>query len=170
MLRNVKQRRKMPSRRQYARSGRTSLSRCSLIHHVCKSVTLHPLESFCNYLQPTPRILCSGQQNIEFPASTLSYYQDYSEWSLQASRVPASVLSYLYTSARPNLQRRPVHHYDMIWHGPYSSLVRSTGANARTQSLSQMRYQMATLISACMTGTWVGRYPLCHHDWSCRRL
>ena len=57
-----------------------------------------------------------------------------------------------------------MHHYDMTWHGPYSSVVRLTGANARTQSLTQMRYQIATLISACMTGTWVGGYPLWHRD------
>lgn len=53
--------------------------------------TSSPPESFHRYLHPTPRFLCSGQRDIEIPASALSYLQDYVERSLQASRVLSSV-------------------------------------------------------------------------------
>lgn len=111
---------------------------------------------------PASRISCSDQPDFDVSASALSDFQDDAEWSLQASRVP-SVLSSLFTSPRVQICRGvQCIITTWTWHGPYSSLVRLTGANARTQSLTQMRYQMATLISACMTGTWVGRYPLSH--------
>jgi hypothetical protein len=108
------------------------------------------------------RILCSDLTDFNISVSALSDFQDDAKWLLQASRVP-SVLSSLFASPRVQICRG-VQCIITTWtlHGPYSSLVRLTGANARTQSLTQMRYQMATLISACMTGTWVGRYPLCH--------
>ena len=113
---------------------------------------------------PTSRISCPDQPEFNISVSALSDFQDHAEWSLQASRVP-SVLSSLFTSPRVQICRGvQCIITTWTWHGPNSSLVRSTGANARTQSLTQMRYQMATLISACMTGTWVGRYPLCHRD------
>lgn len=110
---------------------------------------------------PASRISCSDQPDFDISVSAPSGFQDQAEWSLQASRVP-SVLSSLFTSPRVQICRGvQCIITTWTWHGPYSSLVRLTGANARTQSLTQMR-QMATLISACMTGTWVGRYPLSH--------
>jgi hypothetical protein len=122
------------------------------VQHVRRLMLVHLLESCYKHQTFVP----------QFSFSALSDFQDDAKWLLQASRVP-SVLSSLFASPRVQICRG-VQCIITTWtlHGPYSSLVRLTGANARTQSLTQMRYQMATLISACMTGTWVGRYPLCH--------
>lgn len=139
-------------------------SRCSLMRYVCIFVTLHRLRVIAHVPSSSSSVLVlwpTRYRDFLPPHCHNSRTMPSARCELHACRRRLSAIVPDHERARPNLQRHPVHHYDMTWHGPYSSLVRLTGANAQTQSLSQMRYQMATLISACMTGTWVGRYPLC---------
>ena len=142
------------------------LSRCSLEvdalrMYICatSSPSSHSTNAFIRLLDSCA--LANEMSKLPSPHCHTSRTMPSARRRLHAYRRLSSAIVPDHERARPNLQRHPVHHYDMTWHGPYSSLVRLTGANARTQSLSQMRYQMATLISACMTGTWVGWYPLC---------